>query len=641
MTTENIQGPPPRASKTTPPPRGPDATAATAAKRESQLVTFYLNEEEFGFDIMNVQEIIRPPTIARVPRTPGYVDGVANLRGVVLPIIDTRERFGLARTADTDRTRVLVIDNHGEKTGLRVDRVKQVTRIAASDVEPPPAVIQGLSADYLSGVAKLDKGKRIIMALDPAKVCQFQGARGPLGGAAAGASTGDATAAAQRIEIAQFVTFKLGREEFAFPIEQVREILRVEAPKALPDTPDYILGVLTVRGQILSSIDLRRLLQQPSLGDEICGQVAGLRERYATGLQAAGDALARGDVHAVGLGFLEAVRPWLTALKTLTKALMEHVLLIRRANDEALRQAAAAERLRADAPGESRRLLEQEVLRHARRALEGLVGLDRAVRDNTREDQRIIVVETRGLLLGLVVDQVKEVKNVAKALIDPAPPIAGDGIQLSGIAKLDEGARLLLLLDATRLLPQERLDDLRQRSGTGAIKRETGAITMAQDSDGSERQLVTFRLGDEEFGVPISQIQEIDRSSRITWVPRAPSFVAGITNLRGEIVPVIDARERFGLPTKAADDRTRVIIIDLGGVKTGLLVDSVRQVLNVSTRDIAPPPAAITAGAENAFISGIGKVEGGKRMIVLLDMEKILSSQEQGALANVARAGAR
>ena len=98
-------------------------TAATQ-KDENQLVTFYLGEEEFGFDIMSVQEIIRQPTLSRIPMAPDYVEGIANLRGTVLPIIDTRTRFGMKRESDTDHTRVLVVDVDGVKTGLRVDRVR-------------------------------------------------------------------------------------------------------------------------------------------------------------------------------------------------------------------------------------------------------------------------------------------------------------------------------------------------------------------------------------------------------------------------------------------------------------------------------------------------------------------------------------
>ena len=146
---------------------------------------------------------------------------------------------------------------------------------------------------------------------------------------------------------------------------------------------------------------------------------------------------------------------------------------------------------------------------------------------------------------------------------------------------------------------------------------------------------MTFLLGEEEYGVPISQIQEIDRLAKITKVPKAAAFIEGITNLRGEVIPVLDTRKRFDLAVKVPDDRTRIIIVDLGGVKTGLVVDSVREVLNLAKKDIAPPPEAIGSGVGKQFISGIGKVNAGKRMIVLLDVEKILSRQERAELSQI------
>src|SRR5581483_8882613 len=240
----------------------------TGSKEESQLVTFLLKDEEFGFDIMSVQEIIRLPKMAKVPRTPSYVEGIANLRGVVLPIIDVRTRFGMERAEETDRTRVLVVDIGGVKTGLRVDRVRQVTRVLRSDIEPPPPAIRGTTADYLDGVVKLDSGQRIIMALNAAQVCQIDTAHRNAESAAMAGSESHAlvNAAANGADaIAQMVTFRIAREEFAFRMEHVREILRVQMPKQVPDVPEYVLGVLTVRGQILPIVDLRRLLHQPSL----------------------------------------------------------------------------------------------------------------------------------------------------------------------------------------------------------------------------------------------------------------------------------------------------------------------------------------------------------------------------------------
>ena len=118
------------------------ATTESTQKNESQLVTFFLGDEEFGFDIMSVQEIIRQPKLSKIAMAPAYVEGVANLRGMVLPIIDTRTRFGMPREKDTDATRVLVVDVDGNKTGLRVDRVRQVTRVLQHEIEPPPPVIR-------------------------------------------------------------------------------------------------------------------------------------------------------------------------------------------------------------------------------------------------------------------------------------------------------------------------------------------------------------------------------------------------------------------------------------------------------------------------------------------------------------------
>src|SRR5690348_1031119 len=205
-----------------------------ASKEESQLVTFLLKDEEFGFDIMSVQEIIRLPKLAKVPRTPPYVDGIANLRGVVLPIIDMRTRFGMERADETDRTRVLVVDIGGVKTGLRVDRVKQVTRVLRSDVDPPPPAIRGTTANYLEGVVKLDNGQRIIMALNAAQICQIDATQRRTDTAAVtseGTQTaetaGTGTSAGE--DIAQMVTFRIANEEFAFEMEHVREILRVQA----------------------------------------------------------------------------------------------------------------------------------------------------------------------------------------------------------------------------------------------------------------------------------------------------------------------------------------------------------------------------------------------------------------------------
>ncbi len=618
--------------------------ASAGLKDESQLVTFLLKDEEFGFDIMSVQEIIRLPKMAKVPRTPAYVDGIANLRGVVLPVIDMRTRFGMERAEETDRTRVLVVDIDGVKTGLRVDRVKQVTRVMRSEIEPPPAAIRGATSDYLEGVVKLDKGQRIVMALNAAQVCEIAVARrtASTNGGAAGSERQSSEplekSGGAEAEVQKMVTFRIAKEEFAFPMEHVREILRVQTPNQVPDVPEYVLGVLTVRGQILPVIDLRRLLQQRSLADEFADSCRPLREEYERRIDQVEKIVAEDWQQKIDRSITERVRKWIAETNSSSQLLMETLAKARGLNEMVVKQLQLLAKHQEGGDRDAASVCAREVISGARGTTAALRRFEEQIAQNIQEDQRIIVVDAEGFVLGLVVDHVHEVLNVPKNLMEPPPRITSNGgMELSGVAKLDDGARLIMLLDVASLMKDQKLRDVQNSSAQTVEEQKTGEIqkTGASAQELSEVQLVTFLLGDEEYGVPISQIQEIDRLARITKVPKAAEFIEGITNLRGEVIPVLDTRKRFGLEVKPSDDRTRIIIVDLGGVKTGLVVDSVREVLNLARKDIAPPPEAIGSGIDQQFISGIGKVDAGKRMIVLLDVEKILSRQEQTHLSEV------
>ncbi|MGA1995628.1 MAG: chemotaxis protein CheW [Bryobacteraceae bacterium] len=618
--------------------------SSAGLKDESQLVTFLLKDEEFGFDIMSVQEIIRLPKMAKVPRTPAYVDGIANLRGVVLPVIDMRTRFGMERAQETDRTRVLVVDIDGVKTGLRVDRVKQVTRVLRSEIEPPPAAIRGTTSDYLEGVVKLDKGQRIVMALNAAQVCEIGVTRKTAGtkGAASGSESRSGESSDKSggagADVQKMVTFRIAKEEFAFHMEHVREILRVQTPNQVPDVPEYVLGVLTVRGQILPVIDLRRLLQQRSLADELADNCRPLREEYERWIDQTEKVFAASSHQKVDSSVMERLRKWLAETNSSSQLLMEALAKARGLNEKVVKQLQVRTKHEEHGDRDAARACGEDVLSGSRETVAAIRKFEEQIAQNIQEDQRIIVVDAEGFVLGLVVDHVHEVLNVPKNLMEPPPRITSSGgMELSGVAKLEDGARLIMLLDVASLMKDQKLRDV-QNSSIHAAEEEKAGKTQETGSGAqelSEVQLVTFLLGAEEYGVPISQIQEIDRLAKITKVPKAAAFIEGITNLRGEVIPVLDTRKRFDLDVKPSDDRTRIIIVDLGGVKTGLVVDSVREVLNLARKDIAPPPEAIGSGIDQQFISGIGKVDAGKRMIVLLDVERILSRQERAHLSEI------
>ncbi len=131
---------------------------------ERQLVVFDLAEEAYGVDISSVREIIRMQDITQVPRTPEFVEGVINLRGKVMPVVDLRKRFGFSTEEATKDTRIVVVDIGGQDIGVVVDAVNEVLRVAADAVEPPSSVITTADSEYLLGIVKL--AARLIILLD-------------------------------------------------------------------------------------------------------------------------------------------------------------------------------------------------------------------------------------------------------------------------------------------------------------------------------------------------------------------------------------------------------------------------------------------------------------------------------------------
>jgi purine-binding chemotaxis protein CheW len=146
-------------------------------------------------------------------------------------------------------------------------------------------------------------------------------------------------------------------------------------------------------------------------------------------------------------------------------------------------------------------------------------------------------------------------------------------------------------------------------------------------------QLVSFKIGEEEFGVDILKVQEINRMVEVTRVPNAPEYVDGVINLRGKVIPIVDLRRRLGMPRKEHSKDTRIVVVELNGKITGFVVDAVSEVLRIP-RSVTEPPPSIVAGIEAEYITAVGKLED--RLLILLDLERIFSAQETQQLKAVA-----
>lgn len=488
----------------------------------SQMVFFCLANEQFALDISRVREIVRLPSITKLPRTPDYVAGIVNLRGDILPVIDTRKRMSLDQIEADDRTRILVTEIGGHSTGLLVDAVLTVNEVSYDAFQPPPPAVQNIDSKFLSGVIKNGSDKlSLVLDIDEVVSVQMEqqeGRRNNCGGALNQEEHHEAV-----VEEVQLVTFTLNSEEYAFEVESVREIMRVGLMADVPNAPDYIKGLITVRDRVIPTFDLRSLL--------------------------------------------------------------------------------------------------------------GMIAAE------SEDNERILIVEAGDFVLGMLVDRVSEVTRYPRHLVQ-IPPDTDDSSELKGIVKVDQGRNLIMILNQEKLLSDEENSSIRDLLDDETLE----GVDMNEEMESAKEstevtlddvQLVTFNLGDEEYGIEITQVQEINRLGKITCMPKSPDFIEGVTNLRGEVIPVIDTRKRFGLPVRDNDDRTRIIIVDMAGRKTGLVADRVNEVMRLSRESISQPPTVIAAREEARFFSGIGKLENGSRMVLLLDVEKILSLEEQSELQHI------
>jgi len=236
---------------------------------------------------------------------------------------------------------------------------------------------------------------------------------------------------------------------------------------------------------------------------------------------------------------------------------------------------------------------------------------------------RILVVDMGNFTAGIMVDKISEVLRVPKNIIQPPPRFSTQSVELlKGVAKLNDGKRMILMLEPSKLVSADEISGISGIDGT--YERDEGEMRITRQVL-DEEQLVAFKIDSEEYGVKIANVQEINRMTDVTKVPRAPCYIDGIVNLRGNVIPVLNLRKFFKLPDKQTTDATRIIIVDFNGKRTGIVVDSVSEVLRFEKTLIEEPPDVLSNGIDSDYVEGVGKLDGGKRMILILDIGKVLS----------------
>jgi purine-binding chemotaxis protein CheW len=257
------------------------------------------------------------------------------------------------------------------------------------------------------------------------------------------------------------------------------------------------------------------------------------------------------------------------------------------------------------------------------------------------ESNKIVVVTLgNGISVGIVMDSVREVLRVNRSVIDAMPEMLtrpGDSSDITSICRLAGGTRLVSVLSAARLFDIDEIRQLQTATDTISQDTETADEASASAAGGAddEEQLVVFRLMQEEYAVPIESVQEIVRvPEELVRVPKTPDFIEGVVNLRGAVLPVLDQRRRFGLPAVERNDRQRIVVFAVKGLRTGFIVDSVSQVMRVPAHLIGRAPEL--SDEQRRLIRRVVNLTEQKRMILMLEVDQLLNIGELNELVAAA-----
>ena len=207
----------------------------------------------------------------------------------------------------------------------------------------------------------------------------------------------------------------------------------------------------------------------------------------------------------------------------------------------------------------------------------------------------------------------------------------GEGdAEIISICRLDGGRRLVALLSPDRMFRSDLVRRILDEQGAGAAGQQPEVNAMADE------QFIIFRLGNQEYGIAIAAVSEIARPpEHLTRLPKAPDFVDGVMNLRGSVVPVVDLRRRFDLGGTEQAGTARILILATGGVTAGFLVDSIAEILKVTTDAICAAPEL--SPEQMRLISRVINLEASGRLILLVDPAQLLDQVEADLLAEFSR----
>lgn len=486
----------------------------------------------------------------------------------------------------------------------------------------------------------------------------------------------------------QIVTFSLNGARFAAPMAAVQEIVRVPSTVRVPMSSSHLSGLANLRGRVLPIFQCRSMMGMPWQEPDEASRVLVLRLNNPVGLvvdrvhsvmsvsQDQLDKVSQTEVteHSDWLSGMVRHESGLILLLDVDKLVHSHVIqkgvsgTTLASEGTSLNQASEEEDSSDEwqlvsfevdgqeyaAPIESVQEIVQApenftAIPHAPHSVLGVMVLRSRLLPLVSlrslfglepipvlESHRVVVLQVRkGLSVGVVMDRVNEVLRVPRSLVEPIPSLFASQSSvkyLSTMCRLDQGKRLVSVLEVASLLEQATYHTEIHGEEFTDIS-DVGDVSMRAEDESmeDEGQVVVFKLGGEEFGVNIHSVQEIVRvPEQLTHIPQSPEFLEGVINLRGSVLPVVDQRRRMGIASGPRNDRQRIMVYLMDGVRTGFIVDSVTEVLRIDSQHISKNPAEGLQTSE--LLPQVANLPDNKRMILLIDPQALLSGSEIHAM---------
>ena len=490
------------------------AVVREASFVKRRFLVFRIARRIYALPAEAVAEVIRVPATVRVPQAPKALIGVANLRGIVLPIVSLHALLGL-EVEQSAISRAIVLDG-AAPVAIVVDAIDTLVTIAAERIETRSAQLSVERGDQLNGAFPQDDGQGAAKILDVQALLAETFARRVRPDHSNAARSVIATYAPEAATEARetFVTFDVAGQEFALDLDLVQEIIALPgAITAAPRVDKTVAGMMALREQLLPLVTMRELLGfAPSAVSEM--------------------------------------RP------------------------------------------------------------------------------KVIVASVGGGLVGLIADRARAVISADPRLIDPVPVViqarSGGEARIKSIYRGEEGRRLVSILEPEQLFRGDVMKRL------GEVRDASRPQPQVEQASG-ERKFLVFRLGEDEFGLPVEAVVEVARApDRVTRVPKAPKFLEGVINLRGVVIPVIDQRQRFDMPRLEQGEGRRLVVVQTGRHRAGLIVDSVSEVLRTTADAIKDAPDLTEDIAR--LVNGVVNIEAEGRILLILDPAELLTRAERGLL---------